>query len=134
MVRFELFEVHIEDVAPFMSNGLDVKDKDDVQRVTYGGSHEPIDFIWGEHTVDFTITNPKDHASLYAARKICREQRKTFTIVCFSKDLDGTLVPIHQLDGCIFVEGDRQMTAKKEIVPNFTGFAMQSTALDTQYD
>lgn len=133
MVRFELFEVHVQDCDPFMSNGLDVKDKDDVQRVTYGGSHEVIDFIWGEHTVDFTITNPKDTMALYNARQACRESRTTFSIVCFSYDLNGELIPIHQLDGCIFVEGDRQMTAKKEIVPNFTGFAMRSQVLETQY-
>jgi formyltetrahydrofolate synthetase len=133
MVRFELFEAYIEDMPPFMSNGIDVKDKDDVKRITAGHTHETIGFIWGDHTIDFTITDPKDHMTLYELRRLSRELKRTFTIVLFGRDENNELVPVHRLEGCVFVEADRAMKAKEEIKPNLTGYAMRSVPIQTQY-
>lgn len=133
MVRFELFEIYIEDTDPFMSNGLTVKDKDDVKRVTHGGSHEAIDYIWGSHDIDFTIEEPKDHMVLYELRELSRTKRRLFTILLFGRDENNELVPAHRLEGCIFTEGDRAMKAKEEIKPTLQGFALRSVPVDTQY-
>ncbi len=134
MVRFELFEVHIEDMDTFMSNGITVKDKDDVKRVTHGGSHEAIDFIWGDHDLDFEIEDPKDHMVLYELRQLSREKRRLFTILLFGRDENDELVPVHRLEGCIFTEGNRAMKAKEEIKPTLQGYALRSVPIRAQYN
>lgn len=134
MVRFELFELHIEDMDPFMAGGISIEDKDDVERITSGHTHEAIDYIWKDHEIDFTIEDPKDHMVLHEARRISREERRLFTIICFGRDERNELVPVHQLDGCIFTEGNRELIGKEEIKPEFSGYALRSRALAAQFD
>jgi len=134
MVFFELCEIHIEGLDPIMCDGIDIKEKSKVERVRYGGSHNAIDFIFGEYDIDFDLIKPKDHAILYDAVRLCREEKKRYTILIMQKPgNDSKPVATHALYDCIFTEGNRKIEGRKETEATMPGMALKGKVLKTEY-
>lgn len=134
MVFFELCEVHIEGINPIMVDGINITDKTAVVKVRHGGSHEAIDYLFGEHDIDFDLTKPKDHSELYEAIRLCRVEKKRYTILVMGKPTENAdPVPTHALYDCIFHEGSRNLEGKKETVAKISGSALSGEILKTEY-
>jgi len=134
MVYFELCEVHVEGLDPIMCDGLKITDKTAVTKVRHGGSHDAIDFIFGDHDIDFDITKPKDHASLYEAVRLCREEKKRYTILCMQRPSENAKpIATHALYDCIFHEGSRDIEGAKETAATISGSALKAEVIKTEY-
>lgn len=134
MVFYELCEVHVEGLDPIMMDGIKITDKTAVTKVTHGGSHEAIDYLFGQHDIDFTLTAPKDSTELYAAVNLCRTQKKRYTILIMGKPTEtADPVPTHALYDCIFNEGSRDLEGKKETAATIAGSALTAEVLATEY-
>lgn len=133
MVRFELVEIHAEGKDPITCGGIEVKDKQTTKRVTHGGSYNAIGYVKGDIECDFSFLDPKDTPVLYEIYKEC-QQGKTHTYVCFGKDDNGEMVPMHRLDDCTINNCDRTMKAKDEFKAAASGFALNSEPIRYQFD
>jgi hypothetical protein len=134
MVYFELVEVHVEGLEPIMCDGLKVTDKTAVTKVRHGGSHNAIDYVFGDHDIDFELTKPKDHASLYEAVRLCREEHKRYTILVMQRSTENAkAVPTHALYDCIFHDSGIDFEGGKENAPTISGSALSGKRLKTEY-
>lgn len=133
-LEYELVAIVIEGQPAIMAGGIKITDKTKDTKITYGGSHDAIGVVFGEHDIDYTLTAPKDHASLYAAATACREEHKTFTILCMGRpSANASPKTMHALYDCWFNESSRDIEGMKETVPTIGGSALTGEVVNTEY-
>ena len=133
-LEFELTTIVVEGLPPIMSGGIKITDKTKDTKIVYGGDHDAIGVVFGAHDIDFTLTTPKDHAALYAAATACREEHKTFTIICQGRpSKNASPKTMHALYDCWFNESSRQIEGMKETVLTIGGSALSGEPVNTEY-
>jgi hypothetical protein len=133
VLRFNLIQAVI-DGEPVYMNGLEVDDKTDTKRVGHSASHDALDYVKGERTIDFTFTDPKDQPLLFDIYNRCIDSNFRFTLILFGKNLEtGAYVPVLSLGNCTLNNAKSSIKAKEEWKPTATGFALSMERLETQY-
>lgn len=134
-LEFELTEVHIEGLDPIMCGGIKITDKIADTKLTHGGDHNAYGVAMGLRDMDFTLTTPKDHMSLYQAYYACIDEHLSFTILCMGRPTkNSNLVTQHALYDCWFNEASRDIEGMKETVVTVGGSALSGEVVNTEYE
>ena len=133
-LRYDLIRCNLGG-KPYYMNGIEVDDKIDTKRVTHPASHNALDFVKGERTIDFTFTESKDQRLLYQIYNMCISNNYRFQLILFSKNLrTGRYDPVLVLSECTLNSAKSSIKSKEEWKPAATGYALHMQRLNTQYE
>jgi hypothetical protein len=133
-IQYELIRCEIRGQKLYF-NGIKIDTKQDIKRITHSADYNPIGYVTGDKTVDFSLTEPKDSEMLTILYDTWVKYHTPFTLKLFSQNVD-TLAwdMLGALEGCVLNKVDHNLKAKEEWKPNVSGMAIKYTSLRHQFD
>jgi hypothetical protein len=133
-IGYELIRCEINGQRLFF-NGIKIDTKQDIKRITHSASYDPIGYVTGEKTVDFSLTDPKDAQMITILYDTWVQFHTHFNMQLFSQNVD-TLAwdMVGALEGCVLNKVDHNLKAKEEWKPSVSGMALNYRSIRHQFD
>lgn len=133
-IKYELIRCEIDNQKLFF-NGIKIDTKQDIKRITHSADYDPIGYVTGEKTVDFTLTDPKDDPMITNLYESWVGTHQPFTLQLFSKNtVTNGWDMLGLLENCVLTKVDHNLKSKDEWKPGASGMALKYTSLRHQFD
>lgn len=132
--KYELISCEIN-THKFYFNGIKIDTKQEIKRITHSADYDPIGYITGDKTVDFTFTDPKDAQMLEMLYSTWTTTHTPFNMIIYAKNVDTNGWDIvATLDGCVLNKIDHNIKSKEEWKPGAGGMALKYSRVNYQFD
>lgn len=133
-LKYELIRCEINNQKLFF-NGIKIDTKQDIKRITHSEDFDPIGYVTGEKTVDFSLTDPKDAGMITGLYDAWVRNHMPFHMSMYAKNVEmDNWDMVATLEGCVLNKVDHNLKAKEEWKPSVSGMALKYHRVNYQFD
>ena len=133
-IKYELIRCEINNQKLFF-NGIKIDTKQDIKRITHSADYDPIGYVTGDKTVDFSLTDPKDAQMITRLYDAWVENHVPFYMSMYAQNVNtGAWDMVAGLDSCVLNKVDHNLKAKEEWKPSVSGMALKYVRTNYQFD